>query len=395
MNIHEYQAKAILSEFGINTTDGVVITTKDEVESACTGLGTEKVAVKAQVHLGGRKKAGGVKFATSLDEVKQYASDMLGKILKTYQSGSSTGMPVNKVYIEPMAQIEQEYYVALLVDSEKKLPTFVVSKSGGGDIEDIAKNHPESIFKLAIDPVFGMQPFHGRLLSTQLGLTGDLFKQGVYLFSRLYQAYQRYDTTLLEINPLVVTSDRELLALDGKMVIDDNALFRQSRIAGMRDISQEEAGEVQAREHDLNYVKLDGNIGCVVNGAGLAMATMDIIKLHGAAPANFLDVGGSATQERVEKAFELLMGDSNVQGILINIFGGIVHCDMIARGIIEATKKIGINVPMVVRLEGTNAQQGLDILGASDIDVLTATSLEDATLQITKAVKTTIKQHGS
>ena len=394
MNIHEYQAKAILSELGINTTDGVVITLVGEVESACAQLGTEKVAVKAQVHLGGRASAGGVKFASSLVQAKEYASGMLGQTLTTYQSGGETGLPINKVYIEPTAKIVKEYYVALLIDSEKKLPTFVVSKAGGGNIEEIAQNNPESIFKLHIEPNMGMQPFHGRLLADELGLTGDIFKQGVYLFSRLYKAYEQYDTTLLEINPLVITEDNELVALDGKMVIDDNALFRQSRIGGMRDVTQEEPMEVKARSHDLNYVKLDGNIGCVVNGAGLAMATMDIIKLHGAAPANFLDVGGSATQDRVEAAFELLLADDNVQGILINIFGGIVHCDMIARGIVEALRKVETDLPIVVRLEGTNADQGRQILDESGLQVLTADSLEEATVKVTDAVKVKAKQMG-
>ncbi|MDH4316207.1 MAG: ADP-forming succinate--CoA ligase subunit beta, partial [Gammaproteobacteria bacterium] len=355
-----------------------------EAVSAAKKLGGELWVVKAQVHAGGRGKAGGVKLARSSDEVRRYAEDMLGKQLVTHQSGPE-GLPVNVVYVEAGSDIDRELYLSMLVDRELSRVAFIASAAGGMDIEKVAEESPEQIFTVAISPDAGLQPYQARQLSFGLGLDKKQSRQFADLIARLYRLYQESDASLVEINPLIVTKAGDVVALDGKINIEDNALFRQPKLVELRDASQEDATERKAAQHDLNYVSLDGDIACMVNGAGLAMATMDLIKLHGGEPANFLDVGGGATSERVSAAFKLILSNENVRAILVNIFGGIVRCDLIAEGIISAVKEVGVSVPVVVRLEGTNVDKGRELLAASGLDIIAAKDLTDAAKKVVRA----------
>jgi succinyl-CoA synthetase beta subunit len=386
MNIHEYQAKAVLREFGVPVPRGVAAFSPDEAVKAANELGGSVWVVKAQIHAGGRGKAGGVKVVKSVDEVKKEAQRMLGSTLVTHQTGPA-GKEVNRLYIEEGAAIAKEFYLSLLVDRESARVAIVVSTEGGMDIEKVAHDTPEKIVTLTIDPVTGVCPYHARRVGKVLGLGADQQKQAGALISALYKAFTEKDMSLLEINPLILTKDGKIVCLDAKMGFDDNALFRHPDVVALRDISEEDAKEVEASKYDLNYISLDGTIGCMVNGAGLAMATMDIIKLYGEAPANFLDVGGSATKEKVTAAFKIITSDPHVKGILVNIFGGIMRCDVIAEGVVAAVKDVGLKVPLVVRLEGTNVELGKKILKESGLDVISADDLDDAAQKIVKAVK--------
>ena len=387
MNLHEYQSKRLFAEFGIPVPQGEPASTTDEAVAAAEKIGGELWVVKAQVHAGGRGKAGGVKLARTLDEVRQFASDMLGTMLVTHQSGPE-GLPVNVVYVEAGSEIERELYLSMLVDREVSKVSFIASAAGGMDIEQVAAETPEQIFTVAISPSTGLMGYQARQLAFGLGLNKLQSRQFEDLVRRLYRLYMERDAGLIEINPLIVTSAGDVLALDGKVSIEDNALFRQKKMLELRDPSQEDEKEREAAEHDLSYVSLDGNIACMVNGAGLAMATMDLIKLHGGDPANFLDVGGGATSERVANAFKLILSNTKVAAILVNIFGGIVRCDLIAEGIISAVKEMGVGVPVVVRLEGTNVEKGRDLLAKSGLDIITADDLTDAAQ---KAVSAAVK----
>jgi len=387
MNLHEYQSKRLFAEFGIPVPQGEPASTADEAVAAAENIGGELWVVKAQVHAGGRGKAGGVKLARTLDEVRQFAADMLGTMLVTHQSGPE-GLPVNVVYVEAGSEIERELYLSMLVDREVSKVSFIASAAGGMDIEQVAAETPEQIITVAISPSTGLMGYQARQLAFGLGLNKLQSRQFEDLVRRLYRLYMERDAGLIEINPLIVTKAGDVLALDGKVSIEDNALFRQKEMVELRDPSQEDEKEREAAEHDLSYVSLDGNIACMVNGAGLAMATMDLIKLHGGDPANFLDVGGGATSERVANAFKLILSNSRVSAILVNIFGGIVRCDLIAEGIISAVKEMGVGVPVIVRLEGTNVEKGRDLLAKSGLDIITAEDLTDAAKKAVSAAVT-------
>jgi succinyl-CoA synthetase beta subunit len=396
MNIHEYQAKAVLREFGVPVPEGFPILNANEAAVAGAKLPGPVWVVKAQIHAGGRGKGkfkeaaagekGGVRLAKSVDEVKQYAAEMLGHTLVTIQTGEA-GKQVNRLYVEDGSAIEKEFYLSLLVDRVTSRVAFVASTEGGMDIETVAHDTPEKIVTFSIDPATGVMPHHGRTLARALGLTGDLAKQAADIANKLYTAFVSKDMAMLEINPLIVTKDGKLRCLDAKIGFDSNSLYRHPEIAALRDETEEDAKEIEAFHYDLNYIALDGTIGCMVNGAGLAMATMDIIKLYGEAPANFLDVGGGATREKVTAAFKIITADPKVKGILVNIFGGIMKCDVIAEGVIAAVREVGLQVPLVVRLEGTNVELGKDIIAKSGLNVIPADDLDDAAQKIVKAVK--------
>jgi succinyl-CoA synthetase beta subunit len=385
MNIHEYQAKAVLADFGVPVPRGIPAFTVPEAEHAAQQLGGPIWVVKAQIHAGGRGKAGGVKVVKSADDVKKEAGRLLGATLVTHQTGPK-GKQVSRLYIEEGSAIEHEFYLSALVDRATARVAFVVSTEGGMDIEEVAKSQPEKIVTFSVDPATGIMPFHGRRVARALGLTGDLAKQADAVVSKLYAAFLAKDMTLLEVNPLVVTQQGKLLCLDAKIGFDGNALYRHPDIAALRDVTEEDDKEIEASKYDLNYVALDGTIGCMVNGAGLAMATMDIIKLYGESPANFLDVGGGATKEKVAAAFKIITSDPKVKGILVNIFGGIMRCDIIAEGVVAAVKDVGLRVPLVVRLEGTNVDLGKEIIAKSNLNVTSADDLDDAAQKIVKAV---------
>jgi succinyl-CoA synthetase beta subunit len=377
MNLHEYQSKRLFADYGIPVPRGIPAETADAAAAAAEELGGELWVVKAQVHAGGRGKAGGVKLAKSFDEVREHAEGMLGVQLVTPQSGPE-GLPVNVVYVEEGSSIDRELYLSMLVDREVSRVAFVASAAGGMNIEEVAAETPEKIFTVAIAPDAGLQDYQARQLAFGLGLDKKQMRQFGDLIKRLYRLYQECDASLVEINPLITTGDGDVMALDAKINIESNALFRQPQLVELRDLSQEDEREREAAEHDLNYVSLDGNIACMVNGAGLAMATMDLIKLHGGEPANFLDVGGGATSERVKEAFKLVLSNKSVSAILVNIFGGIVRCDYIAEGIIAAVKEVGVEVPVIVRLEGTNVKKGRELLKDSGLDIIAARDLTDA-----------------
>jgi succinyl-CoA synthetase beta subunit len=385
MNLHEYQSKQLFADYGIPVPEGIAAETADAAVSAAEELGGDLWVVKAQVHAGGRGKAGGVKLARSKDEVRQYAADMLGTQLVTHQSGPE-GLPVNTVYVEAGSDIERELYLSMLVDREVSKVAFIASAAGGMDIEEVAAKTPEQIFTVAVSVDAGLQPYQARQLAFGLGLDKNQMRQFGDLVQKMYRLFWECDASLVEVNPLIVTKAGDVVALDAKINIESNALFRQPRLTALRDLSQEDPKEREAAEHDLNYVSLDGNIACMVNGAGLAMATMDLIKLHGGEPANFLDVGGGATSERVAAAFKLILSNESVAAILVNIFGGIVRCDLIAQGIITAVKEVGVSVPVVVRLEGTNVDKGRQLLAESGLDIIAADDLTDAAKKAVAAV---------
>ena len=385
MNIHEYQAKGILRKFGVPVPDGHVCYNGASAREWAKRLGEGPWVVKAQIHAGGRGKGGGVKLARTADEVRMIARDMLGMTLRTHQTGPE-GKVVTRVLVENGCHIERELYVSLLVDRTTGKVTVMASTEGGMDIEEVAAHTPEKIFREAIDPLAGLTPFQCRNLAFALGLGGKLTSKAVKLLEGLYTTFIACDCALLEINPLVVTKEGELLCLDAKFGFDDNAVFRHPKIADLRDYDEEDPNEVEASQHDLSYVSLTGNIGCLVNGAGLAMATMDIIKHSGGEPANFLDVGGGATIERVTEAFKIILTDKNVKGILVNIFGGIMKCDVIATGVIEAAKQVSLQVPLVVRLEGTNVEKGKELLAASGLNIIAADGMADGARKIVAAV---------
>jgi succinyl-CoA synthetase beta subunit len=386
MNIHEYQAKQLLAKFGVAVPKGGVAYTAREAKNAADALAGPVWVVKAQIHAGGRGKAGGVKIAHSPDEVRNLAKDMLGLRLVTKQTGPQ-GREVKRVYVEEGCEIAREFYLSMLVDRGPGRVTVIASTEGGMDIEEVAAKTPDKILKLAIDPAFGLLPFQARALSFALGLQGKQIAQAAKLMQGIYRAFVALDCSLIEINPLVVTRQGDVMALDAKMNFDDNALFRHKDVEELRDADEEDPIERIAAVDGLNYIKLDGNIGCLVNGAGLAMTTMDIIKQFGGDPANFLDVGGGATRERVAAAFKLILSDPAVEGILVNIFGGIMRCDVIAEGIVDAAREVSLNVPLVVRLEGTNVQKGKAILQKSGLDIVSADDLADAAKKIVTAVK--------
>ncbi len=385
MNIHEYQAKAILRNFGVPVPEGHVVYNSNSARDWAKRLGEGPWAVKAQIHAGGRGKGGGVKIAKTADEVKQYARDMFGMCLVTHQTGPE-GKIVKRVLVEKGSNIADEFYVSFLVDRATSKVTLMASAEGGMNIEEVAANTPEKIFFEAIDPVVGLTPFQARKVGFKLGFEMPQVKQAVPLLMNLYKAFVESDCSLLEINPLIKTAEGDLICLDAKLNFDDNALFRHDRIRDLRDYDEEDAMEIEAGQYDLSYISLDGSIGCMVNGAGLAMATMDIIQHYGAAPANFLDVGGSATIERVTEAFKIILSDEKVEGILVNIFGGIMKCDVIATGVIEAAKQVDIQVPLVVRLEGTNVEMGKKLLAESGLNIVSADGMADAAQKIVKAV---------
>jgi succinyl-CoA synthetase beta subunit len=397
MNIHEHQAKAVLKEYGVPVARGFpAFTVKEAVKAAKEMKGAKLLVVKSQIHAGGRGKGkfvglkpdakGGVRLARSVDEVKKNAEEMLGRVLVTHQTGPK-GKQVNRLYIEDGADIARELYLSLLVDRETSRVAVVASTEGGMDIEEVAHATPEKIVTYSIDPATGVMPHHGRALAKALKLEGDQAKQAAKLLSQLYAAFTDKDMSMLEVNPLIVMADGNLRVLDAKVSFDSNALYRHPDIQALRDLSEEDEKEIEASKHDLSYIALDGDIGCMVNGAGLAMATMDIIKLFGAEPANFLDVGGGASKEKVTAAFKIITADPNVKGILVNIFGGIMRCDIIAEGVIAAVKEVGLKVPLVVRLEGTNVDLGKKILNESGLNVIAADDLADAAQKIVKAVK--------
>ena len=396
MNIHEYQAKALLKDFGVPVSRGVPILKAADAEAAAKELGGPLWVVKSQIHAGGRGKGkfkeasagdkGGVRLAKSVDEVKTFAQQMLGATLVTVQTGP-VGKQVNRLYLEDGSDIDKEFYLSALVDRETSRVSFVVSTEGGVNIEEVAHNTPEKIVTFSVDPATGIMGHHGRTVAKALDLTGDLAKQAEVLVTQLYTAFLAKDMSMLEINPLIVTKQGKLVCLDAKVSFDDNALFRHPDVTRLRDETEEDAKEIEASKYDLNYVALDGSIGCMVNGAGLAMATMDIIKLYGMAPANFLDVGGSATKEKVTAAFKIITSDPNVKGILINIFGGIMKCDVIAEGVVAAVNEVGLKIPLVVRLEGTNVDAGKKIIKESGLNVVPADNLDDAAQKIVNAVK--------
>ena len=395
MNIHEYQAKQLLAKYGVAVPKGFVAYTTAEAEKAAQQLPGPVWVVKSQIHAGGRGAGrfasdpngkGGVRVVKSVADVKTHAAAMLGKVLVTKQTGPK-GKEVKRLYIEDGCDIKRELYLSLLVDRGTGRVTVIASTEGGMAIEDVAHDHPEKIITVAIDPVSGLQPYHARKVAFGLGLQGKQVGAAIGFLAAMYKAFIELDASTIEINPLVVTGAGEVIALDAKMNFDDNALFRHKDVAELRDVDEEDPMELEAAKHELNYVKLDGNIGCMVNGAGLAMATMDIIKLHGGEPANFLDVGGGATKDRVTAAFKLILSDPNVEGILVNIFGGIMRCDVIAEGVVAAAREVALNVPLVVRLEGTNVELGKKILKQSGLPILSAENLADGAEKIVKAVK--------
>ena len=384
MNLHEYQSKALFVEYGIRVPKGVAATTPEEAVAAMDTLGGDLWVVKAQVHAGGRGKAGGVKLARSVEEVRDYAEAMLGTQLVTHQSGPK-GLPVNIVYVEAGSEIDRELYLSVLVDREVSKVSFIASAAGGMDIEQVAEETPEQIFTVAVSADVGLQPYQARQLAFGLGLDKSQSRQFADLIGRMYRLFLECDASLAEVNPLIVTKSGDVVALDAKINVETNALFRQPRLRKMRDPSQEDPTEAEAAEHDLNYVSLDGNIACMVNGAGLAMATMDLIKLHGGEPANFLDVGGGATAERVAEAFKIILANAKVDAILVNIFGGIVRCDLIAEGIIAAVREAAVSDPVVVRLEGTNVDKGRQLLAESGLDIIAADDLTNAAKKVVAA----------
>jgi len=377
MKIHEYQGKELLRKFGVAVPRGLVARSPEEAYQAAKELGTDVVVVKAQIHAGGRGKGGGVKLAKSADEARESARKMLGMKLVTHQTGPE-GREVRVLLIEEGLPIDKEFYLGIVLDRASGRPVFMASAAGGMDIEEVAAKTPELILKETIDPAVGFRSFQARKLAFGLGIPAALIGQAVKFMQSLYNAYEQMDASLMEINPFLLTRDGHLIALDAKVNFDDNALFRHKEFLDLRDLNEEEPLEIEASKFDLNYIKLDGNIACMVNGAGLAMATMDIIKLAGGEPANFLDVGGGASQERVEAAFQILLADENVKAVLINIFGGIVRCDMVARGVVEAAKNLGINVPVVVRLEGTNVEEGQRVIRESGLNFTVAQGMKDA-----------------
>ncbi|MBP9694727.1 MAG: ADP-forming succinate--CoA ligase subunit beta [Alphaproteobacteria bacterium] len=391
MNIHEHQAKTLLRKYGVAVPRGGVAYNVEEAKAVAAELGGPVWVVKAQIHAGGRGKAGGVKVVKSMEDVGVATKALLGATLITHQTGPE-GKEVKRIYIEEGCNIKKEYYLGMLIDRATSRVTVMASTEGGVEIEEVAAKTPEKILKVAIDPVTGMQAFHARKLAFGLGLSGKQVSSAVKFMMAMYEAFIDLDASIVEINPLVVTAEEEVLALDAKMNFDDNALYRHKDIGELRDESEEDPKELEAIRHELNYVRLDGNIGCMVNGAGLAMATMDIIKLYGAEPANFLDVGGGATKERVTTAFKLILSDPNVEGILVNIFGGIMRCDIIAEGIIAAAKEVSLNVPLVVRLEGTNVDLGKDILAKSGLAITSADDLADAAQKIVNQVQKVKKE---
>ncbi|MDP3979717.1 MAG: ADP-forming succinate--CoA ligase subunit beta [Pseudomonas sp.] len=386
MNLHEYQGKQLFAEYGLPVSKGFAVSTPEEAAAACEKIGGTEWVVKAQVHAGGRGKAGGVKLVKSKEDAKAFAANWLGKRLVTYQTDAA-GQPVNQILVESCTDIAKELYLGAVVDRSSRRIVFMASTEGGVDIEKIAHDTPEKILKATIDPLVGAQPFQGRELAFQLGLEGDQVKQFTHIFVGLAKLFQDYDLALLEVNPLVIKADGNLHCLDAKINIDSNAMYRQPKLRAMHDPSQDDPREAHAAKFELNYVALEGNIGCMVNGAGLAMGTMDIVNLHGGQPANFLDVGGGATKERVTEAFKIILSDDNVKAVLVNIFGGIVRCDMIAEGIIGAVKEVGVKIPVVVRLEGNNADLGAKVLAESGLNIIAATSLTDAAQQVVKAAE--------
>jgi len=389
MNIHEYQAKAVLREFGVPVPRGIAAFSVDEAVKAANELGGPVWVVKAQIHAGGRGKAGGVKVVKSVADVKREAERLLGSTLVTHQTGPH-GKEVRRLYIEEGSAIDREYYLSALIDRTTSRVAFVASTAGGMDIEEVARTEPDKILSFSVDPATGLMPHYARHLANALGLDRNVAKQAESVLPKLYQAFLAKDMSLLEINPLVVTKSGDLICLDAKIGFDDNALYRHPEIVALRDISEEDEKEIEASKYDLNYIALDGTIGCMVNGAGLAMATMDIIKLYGMAPANFLDVGGSATKDKVSAAFKIITSDHNVKGILVNIFGGIMKCDVIAEGVVAAVRDVGLRVPLVVRLEGTNVALGKEIIAKSNLNVTSADDLDDAAQKIVRAVKETM-----
>ncbi len=386
MNIHEYQAKGLLKEFGAPVLGGGVAYTAAEAVDEAKKLGGPVWVVKAQIHAGGRGKAGGVKVVKSLEDVEAVAKDLIGKTLVTHQTGPE-GKEIKRVYIEDGCAIKSEYYLALLLDRASGQLTIMASTEGGMDIEEVAESTPEKIFNVNIDPATGLQGHHCRAVAFGLGLSGNAAKACQKVVSSLYAAYTAKDAAMLEVNPLVLTEDDEMIVLDAKMSFDGNALFRHPDVRELRDESEEDPKEIEASKYELNYISLDGSIGCMVNGAGLAMATMDIIQLKGGSPANFLDVGGGATKERVTEAFKIILSDDNVEGILVNIFGGIMRCDVIAEGVVAAAREVALSVPLVVRLEGTNVELGKQIMADSGLPIISADDLNDAAEKIVKAVK--------
>lgn len=389
MNIHEYQAKSLLKKFGVAVPEGHPAFSVPEAVEAAKSLeaaGNKVFVVKAQIHAGGRGKAGGVKVVKSTDEVKEKATQLLGTTLITHQTGPE-GKVVKRLYIEAGSNIKKEYYLSVVVDRKSKAIVFMASTEGGVDIEEVAEKHPEKMISVVIDPATGIQGCHARKLGFALGFKGDLLKKFSKLVFALYKAFVETDSSQIEVNPLVETAEGDIIALDAKINFDDNALHRHDDIKELRDLDEEEPLEIEASKYELSYIKMDGKIGCMVNGAGLAMATMDIIKLYGSSPANFLDVGGGATRERVTAAFKIILSDPNVKGILVNIFGGIMRCDIIANGILEAAKEVRLSVPLVVRLEGTNVELGKEIIAKSGLAVISADDLADAAAKIVKAVQ--------
>ena len=384
MNLHEYQAKALFAEYGLPVSKGQAVDTPEQAAAATADIGGDRWVVKAQVHAGGRGKAGGVKLVNSAEEAAAFAEQWLGKKLVTYQTDAE-GQPVSKILVESCTDIDQELYLGAVLDRATRRVVFMASTEGGVEIEKVAEETPEKILKASIDPLTGAQAYQGRDLAFRLGLQGAQIKQFTQLFMGLAALFQDLDLALLEINPLVITSEGNLHCLDGKINIDSNALYRQPKLQAMHDPSQEDEREAQAAKWELNYVALDGNIGCMVNGAGLAMGTMDIVQLHGGRPANFLDVGGGATRERVSEAFKIILSDQNVAAVLVNIFGGIVRCDLIAEGVIGAVEEVGVKVPVVVRLEGNNAELGREVLASSGFNIIAADSLSDAAEKVVVA----------
>ena len=384
MKVHEYQGKDLFRKYQIPTPNGVPVFSVEEALKAYDELATDTVVVKAQIHAGGRGKGGGVKLAHSKEEVESLSKEILGMTLVTHQTGPN-GKEVQRLLIESGANIEKEFYAAITLDRGKEMDVFMVSIEGGVDIEKVADETPEKIVKTWIDPMLGMNSFQARKLAFGLNLSGSAFKEACSIFMKMYTCYRSTDASLLEINPLILTKDERVIALDSKFNFDGNALFRQKEIAEMRDLTEEDSMEVEAGKYNLNYIKLDGNVGCMVNGAGLAMATMDIIKLAGGEPANFLDVGGTASAETVKNGFRIILSDKNVKAVLINIFGGIVRCDRVANGVVEAVKELGLDVPVVVRLEGTNAEEAQVILEQSGVSIIPAKGMKDAAEKVVSA----------
>ena len=386
MNLHEYQGKQLFREYGLPVSEGFAAATPEEAVAAADKIGGDMWVVKCQVHAGGRGKAGGVKLVKDKADIKAFAENWLGKNLVTYQTDEN-GQPVSRILVESCTDIAQELYLGAVVDRASRKIVFMASTEGGVEIETVAEETPEKILKAEIDPLVGPQPYQARQIAFKLGLQGVQVRQFTNIFMGLAKMFEDLDLALIEINPLVIKEDGDLHCLDAKLGVDSNALYRQKKVAEMNDPSQEDEREAHAASFELNYVALDGNVGCMVNGAGLAMGTMDIVNLHGGSPANFLDVGGGATKERVAEAFKIILSDSNVKDVLVNIFGGIVRCDMIAEGIIGAVKEVGVNVPVVVRLEGTNADLGRQVLASSDLDIIAAESLTDAAQKVVAAAE--------